>query len=153
MSNNRCRLPALAVTTGRTFDQRAEVSAVRWLRACGDYLAVRFKRGRGALSNESSRFDRERRIRTTDGWETAGVEGAGADDDLPPVALDPLELEIAVTNLVTNACDAMRGQGEKAAQKPWEASEGLEWEVPSPAPFHTFENPPKLDATATRVIG
>lgn len=35
-----------------------------------------------------------------------------ADDDLPPVALDPLELEIAVTNLVTNACDAMRGHGE-----------------------------------------
>jgi cytochrome c oxidase subunit 1 len=48
---------------------------------------------------------------------------------------------------------AMRGQGEKAAAKPWEAAEGLEWEVPSPAPFHTFENPPKLDATATRVIG
>jgi cytochrome c oxidase subunit 1 len=47
----------------------------------------------------------------------------------------------------------MRGQGEKAAQKPWEAAEGLEWEVPSPAPFHTFETPPKLDATATRVIG
>jgi cytochrome c oxidase subunit 1 len=48
---------------------------------------------------------------------------------------------------------AMRGHGEKAAAKPWEAAEGLEWEVPSPAPFHTFENPPKLDATATRVIG
>jgi cytochrome c oxidase subunit 1 len=47
----------------------------------------------------------------------------------------------------------MRGQGEKAPAKPWEAAEGLEWEVPSPAPFHTFENPPKLDATATRVIG
>jgi cytochrome c oxidase subunit 1 len=47
----------------------------------------------------------------------------------------------------------LRGQGEKAAQKPWEAAEGLEWEVPSPAPFHTFENPPKLDATATKVIG
>jgi cytochrome c oxidase subunit 1 len=47
----------------------------------------------------------------------------------------------------------MRGQGEKAPQRPWEAAEGLEWEVPSPAPFHTFENPPKLDATATRVIG
>jgi cytochrome c oxidase subunit 1 len=47
----------------------------------------------------------------------------------------------------------MRGHGEKAAQKPWEAAEGLEWEVPSPAPFHTFENPPKLDVTATRVIG
>ncbi len=47
----------------------------------------------------------------------------------------------------------MRGKGEKAPQKPWEGAEGLEWEVPSPAPFHTFENPPKLDATATRVIG
>jgi cytochrome c oxidase subunit 1 len=47
----------------------------------------------------------------------------------------------------------MLGKGEKAPQKPWEAAEGLEWEVPSPAPFHTFENPPKLDASATRVIG
>ena len=48
---------------------------------------------------------------------------------------------------------AMRGKGEKAPAKPWDGAEGLEWEVPSPAPFHTFENPPKLDATATRVIG
>jgi cytochrome c oxidase subunit 1 len=47
----------------------------------------------------------------------------------------------------------MMGKGEKASQKPWEAAEGLEWEVPSPAPFHTFETPPKLDATATKVIG
>jgi cytochrome c oxidase subunit 1 len=47
----------------------------------------------------------------------------------------------------------MLGKGEKVPQKPWEGAEGLEWEVPSPAPFHTFENPPKLDATATRVIG
>jgi cytochrome c oxidase subunit 1 len=47
----------------------------------------------------------------------------------------------------------MRGHGEKAPQKPWDGAEGLEWEVPSPAPFHTFETPPKLDATATRVIG
>jgi len=48
---------------------------------------------------------------------------------------------------------AMRGKGAKAPAKPWDGAEGLEWEVPSPAPFHTFENPPKLDATATRVIG
>ena len=48
---------------------------------------------------------------------------------------------------------AMKHRGEKAPQKPWEGAEGLEWEVPSPAPFHTFENPPKLDATATKVIG
>jgi DNA repair photolyase len=40
-------------------------------------------RGRGALSNESSRYDSEKRIRTTDGWESAAepVE----DDELPPL--------------------------------------------------------------------
>jgi cytochrome c oxidase subunit 1 len=46
----------------------------------------------------------------------------------------------------------MRGHGATAPQRPWEAAEGLEWEVPSPAPFHTFETPPKLDATATKVL-
>jgi cytochrome c oxidase subunit 1 len=51
------------------------------------------------------------------------------------------------------ALPMMRGRGEPAAQKPWEGAEGLEWEVPSPAPWHTFETPPKLDATATKVIG
>ena len=51
------------------------------------------------------------------------------------------------------ALPAMRGKGEPAPQRPWEGAEGLEWEVPSPAPFHTFETPPKLDASATRVIG
>ena len=47
----------------------------------------------------------------------------------------------------------IKGQGEPAPQNPWEGAEGLEWEVPSPAPFHTYENPPKLNAAATRVIG
>ena len=47
----------------------------------------------------------------------------------------------------------MRGQGAKAPQKPWEAAEGLEWEVPSPAPFHTFETPPLLNPSATKVMG
>ena len=47
----------------------------------------------------------------------------------------------------------MRGKGPKAPQRPWEAAEGLEWEVPSPAPFHTFETPPKLNANATKIIG
>ena len=47
---------------------------------------------------------------------------------------------------------AMQGKGEKAPQRPWEAAEGLEWEVPSPAPFHTFENPPKLNADANRIV-
>jgi cytochrome c oxidase subunit 1 len=34
--------------------------------------------------------------------------------------------------------------GEKAPPKPWEGAEGLEWTVPSPAPFHTFETPPLI---------
>ncbi len=32
--------------------------------------------------------------------------------------------------------------GEKATDKVWDNPEGLEWTVPSPAPFHTFETPP-----------
>ncbi|HEY4541560.1 MAG TPA: cytochrome c oxidase subunit I [Noviherbaspirillum sp.] len=32
--------------------------------------------------------------------------------------------------------------GKKAPAKPWDGAEGLEWTVPSPAPFHTFEVPP-----------
>jgi cytochrome c oxidase subunit 1 len=36
----------------------------------------------------------------------------------------------------------IRGAGEKAADKAWEGAEGLEWTVPSPAPYHTFEVPP-----------
>ncbi|MEY3200577.1 MAG: cytochrome c oxidase, subunit [Pseudomonadota bacterium] len=32
--------------------------------------------------------------------------------------------------------------GEKAPAKPWDGAEGLEWTVPSPAPYHTFEEPP-----------
>ena len=47
----------------------------------------------------------------------------------------------------------MRGKGEKAAQNPWEGAEGLEWELPSPAPYHSFSSPPKLNASATKVIG
>jgi cytochrome c oxidase subunit I len=32
--------------------------------------------------------------------------------------------------------------GAKAAAKPWDGAEGLEWTVPSPAPYHTFEEAP-----------
>ncbi len=38
---------------------------------------------------------------------------------------------------------AIRG-GEPAAARPWDGAQGLEWSVPSPAPFHTFEVPPQL---------
>ncbi|MFL6625153.1 MAG: cytochrome c oxidase subunit I [Vitreoscilla sp.] len=55
--------------------------------------------------------------------------------------------------LVFVVIPAMRGKGAPAPQRPWEGAEGLEWEVPSPAPWHTYETPPKLDRTATKVIG
>ncbi|HMA11467.1 MAG TPA: hypothetical protein VKO83_06240, partial [Steroidobacteraceae bacterium] len=32
--------------------------------------------------------------------------------------------------------------GAKAADKVWEGAHGLEWEVPSPAPYHTWDSPP-----------
>jgi cytochrome c oxidase subunit I len=35
--------------------------------------------------------------------------------------------------------------GPKATAQVWEGAEGLEWTVPSPAPYHTFETPPKVD--------
>ena len=34
--------------------------------------------------------------------------------------------------------------GEKATAQVWEGAEGLEWQVPSPAPYHTFETPPEV---------
>jgi cytochrome c oxidase subunit I len=39
----------------------------------------------------------------------------------------------------------LRGRGAPAPQRPWEGACGLEWEVPSPAPFHTWETPPVID--------
>jgi len=35
-------------------------------------------------------------------------------------------------------------RGEKATTRVWEGAHGLEWTVPSPAPFHTFEVPPVI---------
>ncbi len=34
--------------------------------------------------------------------------------------------------------------GEKATDEVWENPEGLEWTVPSPAPYHTFSTPPAV---------
>ena len=46
-------------------------------------LAEPVHRGRGALSNETSRYDSEKRIRTTDGWETAN--SSSEEEELPPL--------------------------------------------------------------------
>jgi len=34
--------------------------------------------------------------------------------------------------------------GKKATAEVWEGAEGLEWTVPSPAPYHTFSTPPAI---------
>ena len=34
--------------------------------------------------------------------------------------------------------------GAKASTQVWEGAQGLEWTVPSPAPYHTFSTPPKV---------
>jgi cytochrome c oxidase subunit 1 len=41
--------------------------------------------------------------------------------------------------VVIQAC---RKKGKKVDGKVWEGAEGLEWTVPSPAPYHTFSAPP-----------
>ena len=43
--------------------------------------------------------------------------------------------------LLYNVIKCVRG-GAAASAKPWDGAEGLEWTVPSPAPYHTFETPP-----------
>ena len=40
------------------------------------------------------------------------------------------------------AIPTVRGNFGNAPAKPWEGATTLEWEVPSPAPFHTWETPP-----------
>jgi cytochrome c oxidase subunit 1 len=39
---------------------------------------------------------------------------------------------------------AIRG-GQPATDQVWEGAEGLEWKLPSPAPFHTHTPPPQVD--------
>lgn len=45
---------------------------------------------------------------------------------------------------IYNVLSNVRG-GEKAEAKSWEGAEGLEWTVPSPAPYHTFETQPTIE--------
>ena len=36
-------------------------------------------------------------------------------------------------------------KGEQATAEVWDNPTGLEWQIPSPAPYHTFQTPPKVD--------
>jgi cytochrome c oxidase subunit 1 len=38
--------------------------------------------------------------------------------------------------------------GEKAPARPWEGAQGLEWELPTPAPYHSWETPPSQGVIA-----
>lgn len=45
-----------------------------------------------------------------------------------------------------NVIKTIRGKNRvKATAEVWEGHHGLEWTVPSPAPYHTFATPPKID--------
>ena len=35
--------------------------------------------------------------------------------------------------------------GPKAADKAWEGADGLEWTLPSPAPYHSFSTQPVIE--------
>ena len=50
---------------------------------------------------------------------------------------DNVKIEVA-----RGAVSRVLEKGEKATDRVWEAPKGLEWTVPSPAPYHTFDTPP-----------
>jgi cytochrome c oxidase subunit 1 len=43
--------------------------------------------------------------------------------------------------------------GAKATDRVWEGTMGLEWELPSPAPYHSWEEPPTPEMVARGTIG
>lgn len=47
-----------------------------------------------------------------------------------------------------NVIATMMGRGKVADGRVWEGSHGLEWTLPSPAPYHSFSTPPHFGTTA-----
>lgn len=45
---------------------------------------------------------------------------------------------------VYNIFTTVAGKGKKATGKVWDNPHGLEWTLPSPAPYHSFSEPPKF---------
>ncbi len=43
--------------------------------------------------------------------------------------------------------------GQKATNHVWEGTHGLEWEVESPAPYHSWETPPTLEVVERGTVG
>jgi cytochrome c oxidase subunit 1 len=42
--------------------------------------------------------------------------------------------------------------GEPAPQKPWEGADTLEWQIPTPAPYHSFTEAPELEVAENGAI-
>jgi len=43
-------------------------------------------------------------------------------------------------------------RGEPAPQKPWEGADTLEWQIPTPAPYHSFVEAPELEVAENGAI-
>ncbi len=43
--------------------------------------------------------------------------------------------------------------GQKATGRVWEGAHGLEWELPSPAPYHSWESPPSMAVVESGTVG
>ena len=46
---------------------------------------------------------------------------------------------------IYNVIQNVRAGEKKATAQVWEGAHGLEWTIPSPAPYHTFSTPPKVN--------
>ncbi|QBJ78176.1 cytochrome c oxidase subunit I [Aquitalea sp. USM4] len=42
--------------------------------------------------------------------------------------------------------------GKAAPQQPWEGANTLEWQIPTPAPYHSFNPPPQLETAENGVV-
>ena len=51
---------------------------------------------------------------------------------------------IAQLIFVYNIFRTVAGRGESATGKVWDQPQGLEWTLPSPAPYHSFDEPPEM---------
>ena len=60
------------------------------------------------------------------------------------VSVSAFFLGAAQLIFLVNIIMTIRG-GKKASAKVWEGAHGLEWTVPSPAPYHTFSTAPQME--------
>ena len=59
---------------------------------------------------------------------------------------------IAQFIFIGNMLGCMFGKRGKVPARVWEGAHGLEWTVPSPAPYHTFEDPPVVSESEITAV-